>query len=119
LANRHERAKELLTDVLRGEHGQPHTSDYVYDEAVALVLPRTGEFEEARTVGERIRDGPVSLFFVDEPVFEDAVEAFERYADNGPNFTDATTVDLMERNSIDALLSFDDDFDGIVERGPG
>jgi predicted nucleic acid-binding protein len=32
------------------------------------------------------------------------------------SFTDATTVALVERHGIDAVLSFDDDFDGIVER---
>lgn len=115
-ANRHERAKEILTEVLRGEYGQPYTSDYVYDETVTLVLSRTNDFEEARTVGERIRDGPVSILFVDESVFGDAVDAFERYADHGLSFTDATTVALMERHDTDTLLSFDSDFDGVVER---
>jgi len=117
-ANRHARAKELLTEVLRGEHGQPYTSDYVYDETVTLVLSRTDDFGEARAVGERVRDGPVSLLFVDESVFEDAVEAFEMYADHGLSFTDATTVALMERHGIDTLLSFDSDFDGVVEKAP-
>ena len=32
------------------------------------------------------------------------------------SFTDATTVALAERRGIDRVLSFDDDFDGIVPR---
>jgi hypothetical protein len=32
------------------------------------------------------------------------------------SFTDAVTIALCEQHDIDAVLSFDDDFDGTIER---
>lgn len=49
-------------------------------------------------------------------LFDDSVATFERYRDHSLSFTDAKSVALVERYDIDAVLSFDDDFDGIVER---
>ncbi|ERH08525.1 MAG: hypothetical protein J07HX64_00266 [halophilic archaeon J07HX64] len=53
---------------------------------------------------------------VSAAVFDDAVDIFERYDDQALSFTDATTVALCRRHGIDAVLSFDDDFDGVVTR---
>ncbi|MFC7076964.1 hypothetical protein [Haloarcula halophila] len=44
------------------------------------------------------------------------MSAHETYADHELSFTDATTVVLVEQHDIDAVPSFDDDFDGIVDR---
>jgi predicted nucleic acid-binding protein len=120
-ATRHETADAAIDSVYRGELGQPYTSDYVYDETVTLTLQRTGRPDAARTVGRRIRGvdefhAAFSLVQVTAPIFERAVELFERYDDQHLSFTDATTVALVERHDFDAVLSFDDDFDGIVER---
>lgn len=53
-------------------------------------------------------------------VFTDAIEIFEQYDDQELSFTDATSVALCRRHDIDGVLSFDDDFDGLVERiSPG
>jgi predicted nucleic acid-binding protein len=55
---------------------------------------------------------------VSAAVFEDAVEVFEQYDDQALSFTDSTSVALCGRHDIDSILSFDDDFDGIVDRIP-
>ena len=44
------------------------------------------------------------------------VSVHQTYADHDPSFTDAMTVAMVEYNEIDGVLSFDDDFDGIVPR---
>ena len=49
-------------------------------------------------------------------MFSDSVAVFEQYDDQELSFTDATTVALAERHDIDSVLSFDDDFDGVVSR---
>lgn len=41
---------------------------------------------------------------------------YGRYSDHGLSFTDAMTVTMVEHHDIDTVLSFDDDFDGIVDR---
>ncbi|MUV59427.1 type II toxin-antitoxin system VapC family toxin [Halobacterium sp. CBA1126] len=120
-AARHDAASDALDAVYDGDFGQPYVSDYVYDEAVTLTLARSGSFGPAKRLGERLRGvdpypEAYELRRVSSAVFDDAVEAFERDDDHGLSFTDATTVALCERHDIDTVLSFDDDFDGIVER---
>lgn len=120
-ASRHSEATALLESVFDGEFGQPYTSDYIYDEAVTLTRRRTGSFEAATTVGDRILGrGEFPRIFepivVSERLFRESVATFERYADQELSFTDATTVTLCDARDIDYVASFDDDFDGLVER---
>lgn len=53
---------------------------------------------------------------VSPAVFDDAVSLFDRYDDQGLSFTDVSTIALAERHDVDTVLSFDNDFDGIVDR---
>lgn len=120
-ASRHDAASRALDAVYDGEFGQPYVSDYIYDEAVTLTLKRSGAFPSARRLGEKVRGADpypetYELLRVSAAVFDDAVEVFERYDDQALSFTDATTVALCRRHDIDAVLSFDDDFDGVTER---
>ena len=48
--------------------------------------------------------------------FSQAVETFERYKDQSLSFTDASTVAVTKEREIDYVLSFDNDFDGLVDR---
>jgi len=120
-ATRHEVAAEALDAVYDGELGQPYISDYVFDEAITLTRTRTGEFAAARRLSDRLRGydeypRAFEMLHVSSAVFTDAVAVFERYDDQDLSFTDATTVALTERHDIDRVLSFDDDFDGVVHR---
>lgn len=120
-ASRHETASTALEAVYDGELGQPFVSDYVFDEAITLTRRRTGSFEAAKRLGDRLRGAEsyptvYEFLYISPAVFADALEVFERYDDQSLSFTDATTVALLERHDIDSLLSFDDDFDGVVER---
>lgn len=120
-ASRHEDASDALETVYDGEFGAAYVTDYVYDETVTLTLKRTGSFSAAKRVGRRLRgDDPYppvyEMLRVSHAGFTDSVEVFERYDDQGLSFTDATTVALCDRRDIEAVLSFDDDFDGLVDR---
>jgi predicted nucleic acid-binding protein len=121
-ASRHDVARTALRAVLRSpEYGHVMTSDYIYDEAVTLTYRRTGRPADAVELGRRIRGidpYPTAIDFIhaSQPHFSDAVERFEQYADHGLSFTDAMTATLVEHHGIDAVLSFDDDFDGLVDR---
>lgn len=120
-ASRHDAASAALESVYDGDFGQPYVSDYIYDEAVTLTLKRGGSFTPARQLGEKIRGADpypkaFELLRVSAAVFDDAVTVFERYDDQALSFTDATTVALCRRHDIDAVLSFDDDFDGVIDR---
>ncbi|WP_324663815.1 type II toxin-antitoxin system VapC family toxin [Haloarcula sediminis] len=120
-AGRHDTAVTAVSTILRGEHGQPYVTDYIYDETVTLTLTRTDSHAEAMRVGRRLRgDGDFPELFqlrnLSNAVFEAAVDIFERYDDQQLSFTDATTVAFTETHDIDTVLSFDDDFDGLVDR---
>jgi len=116
-AEHHEAAKDTLTEVFRGEYGQPYVTDYIYDETVTLTRYRMGSFEEAKTVSDRILEmDAIRFVHVSPDVFEDAVSIFEKYDDQSLSFTDATTVAVMKKRGLDAVMSFDDDFDGVVDR---
>ncbi|QLG28918.1 type II toxin-antitoxin system VapC family toxin [Halorarum halophilum] len=120
-ASRHDEAHAFFEAMLDGEFGQPFTNDYVFDEVVTLTQRRTRDFDAARTIADRIRGvdpfpDVVSLEFIDQPVFESALEVFETYADHSLSFTDAVSVSHCEQASIDQIASFDDDFDGVFER---
>ena len=72
-------------------------------------------------VGRRLRGAGefpelFNLRCLDNSVFETAIDIFERDDDQQLSFTDATTVAFAETNDIDTVLSFDDDFDGLVDR---
>lgn len=119
-AARHQDASAALEAVYAGEYGLPYISEYIYDEAATLTLTR-GSFEPAKRLGERLRGAEsfpqtYEMLSVSAAVFADAVDVFETYDDQHLSFTDATTIALCDRHAIDAVLSFDDDFDGIIDR---
>lgn len=120
-ASRHSTANEAFRAVLSGEHGRLYTSDYVFNETVTLTRKRTGRFEYAKQVGDRILgDGDfpaaIEIINVSDELFDRSLETFERYNDHDLSFTDASIIALVQDQSIDAVLAFDDDFDGIVPR---
>lgn len=119
-AARHEDARNAFDAVLTGQYGQPYTSEYVLDEAVTLTRMRTGSFRAAKTIADRIRgEGEfptvVEMLFIDQDDLTEALTIFREYQDHSLSFTDATTIQLCERHGIDTVLSFDSDFDGIVD----
>ena len=120
-SSRHDTASDALVAVYDGTLGQPYVSDYVYDEAVTLTLKRTGSAESARQLGRRVRGSEpfpelYELLHVSPRLFGDAVDLFEQYDDQQLSFTDVATIAQMRDRDIDTVLSFDDDFDGIVDR---
>lgn len=120
-AARHEDAVDAFDALLDGEYGQPYTNDYVLDETVTLTRARTGSIEAATTVASRILgDEPfpcvIDLLHVQPDDVHASLAAFRRYDDHDLSFTDASILALCESRGIDAVLSFDTDFDGLVDR---
>jgi predicted nucleic acid-binding protein len=85
------------------------------------ALTRGGSFPAAKRLGQRLRGADsfpqtYEMLRVTAAVFADAVDILERYDDQQLSFTDATSIALCRRHDVDAILSFDDDFDGLVDR---
>lgn len=120
-ASRHEPATNALEAVYDGEFGKPYISDYVFDEAITLTRTRAGSHAAATRLSDRLRGQDsyphvYELLYVSAAVFTDGITVFERYDDQGLSFTDATSVALVNRHDIDEILSFDADFDGLIDR---
>lgn len=120
-ASRNETATAAIEKAIDGVFGQPYISDYIYDEAVTPTLKRSGNHGDATQLGKRLRGidpypSTYELLHVSAAAFDDAVDVFERHDDQQLSFTDATTVALTRRHGIDHVLSFDDDFGGLVDR---
>lgn len=120
-AVRAEVAAAVMDQVLAGALGTPVVTDYLHDEGVTLTLARAKSYGAAKSLSDRLlgRNGFPDAFrfvWVGEDGFERGLEVFETYPDQGLSFTDATSIAVMEQHGIDRILSFDDDFDGIVDR---
>jgi predicted nucleic acid-binding protein len=120
-ASRHGVGMDALNTVLSSaEYGHVLTSDYVYDEVVTLTHQRTGDITAGIDVGRRIRGegypDAIELLYGSRQLFDAAVQTHQEYADHGLSFTDAMTVAMVDHHDIDAVLSFDDDFDGVLDR---
>lgn len=120
-ASRHADGARALSHVLASaSHGRIVTSDYVFDEVVTLTLRRTGRVEDAVALARRLRgDGypdAIDILHASPAHFDRAFEVFETYDEHQLSFTDAMTLALVEAHDLDAVLSFDDDFDGLVDR---
>jgi predicted nucleic acid-binding protein len=120
-ASRHDVGFEALNEALTStEYGRVMTSDYVYDEVVTLTHRRTGDIDAGLEVGRRIRgDGypsAIDLLHASPSLFDRAVAVHRKYTEHQLSFTDAMTVAHVEHHDIDRVVSFDDDFDGIVDR---
>jgi predicted nucleic acid-binding protein len=107
--------------VLDGAYGQPYTSDYVLDEVVTLTRARTESFEAANTVADQILgEDPFprvfELLYSHPDDVHASLETFRQYGDHDLSFTDASIIALCEARGIDAVLIFDTDFDGLIDR---
>jgi predicted nucleic acid-binding protein len=116
----HTRALELMRSIVDGELGTAYTSDYIFDEAVTVALIRTRRPEIALSVGRMILGELTAPFLailrVGVEAFEDAWRLFPQYTRRRLSFTDCTSITLMRTRSIESIVSFDTDFDGIVPR---
>ena len=117
----HARAIELFQEILRGEHGATHTTDFVFAEAVTVALARTRRHSAAVGVGEfalRAGDGRrlFPMHYVTPDELRGAWEEFRRYRDKGLSMVDWTSVVVARDLEADAILSFDEGFDGIYPR---
>jgi predicted nucleic acid-binding protein len=63
-------------------------------------------------------DGPpwLDLVFVDEAVWRTARDRYRVLSRAGVSFTDCTSIALAHRHALSAIVSFDDDFDGLLPR---
>lgn len=120
-----EEAEAILAACMDGVHGAVLTTSDVVDETFTLLLARGSPLahaEQFRTlVGWGTDEPPLaSVLEIDQTRRRRAWDAFERhYEEKGLSFTDCTSLVTMRERGIDKIASFDDGFDGLVERVDG
>ena len=119
----HDVAVNLLEDIMRNRYRAPFTSDYIFDEAVTVALYRTRDSRKAIDVGELIIGNKekgiaqfVNILPVSKIVFNEAWKIFLKYTKKMLSFTDCTSIALIKEREMDYIASFDEDFNGIVNR---
>ena len=119
----HAQASGLIDDIMDNKHGAVFTSNAVFEEAVTFLLYKTGDIRNATIVRDLILGDKeknmlqfTNLLFVDKEVLDKGWKIFVKYAGKKLSFTDCTTIELMNSKDIESLASFDNGFDGIVER---
>lgn len=113
----HGRSRSLMRRALKGEFGRICTSGYVIDEAVATALVRTRRHDLAVDVGKYIIESPrITKLWVTKDAFKEAWETFKTLKDNPMSFTDCSSLDLIKKNNIKQIMSFDSGFDGLTSR---
>jgi hypothetical protein len=113
----HTRSRELMKKALKAEFGTVYTSDYIIDEAVTTALVRTRRHDLALDIGKYIIESPrITKLWTTKETFELAWQKFQTLKDKPLSFTDCTTLAHIQKNQINQILSFNSDFDGLLQR---
>ena len=106
----HETAHKFLPTLASGKHGISITTDYVLDETLTLLKSRRS-FSSASAFMDKIkRSKSVRVFWVEEGLFEKALDTFKRSDHKSWSFTDCTSFALMKDLLIPAAFTFDNHF---------
>jgi len=107
----HDRAVEIVGGIDRGALPTGHVTNYVLLETLTWIHARQ-RHETAGDLHRRLnQSGGFEIHHAAQTDFAAATELFETY--DGLAFGDATIVAYMQREGIDYLYSFDDDFDAV------
>jgi len=108
----HATAKEIMDSVEEGNFGKTYTSDYILDEVVAFTCRKTKSQDIVLEAIDLIQNSArIDLLHVDKSIFASAKMCAEQHPYLMLSFTDWTTANLMVKNDIEDLLSFDSGFD--------
>lgn len=121
----HDEAEALMRRIAEGEIGTTFVTTYVVDETLTLLRARNQPPHRIRqTMALMGLDvdadvpGLAHLLPVDPVVFHPAVERFQQLADQGLSFTDCTTLTVQQQRGLDAIATFDEDFEGLAPTVP-
>lgn len=117
---KHKRARELIDEIVRGSRGHAFVTDYIVAETLnyAVAKHRDRHFPErvAKSLLGEDEAPWVEMRRIDEVVWRLAREKFRIWSRAGLSFTDCTSLAAVEAMGLEAIVSFDSGFDGIVAR---
>lgn len=108
----HIRVKSIIKRLLK-ERSIVFTSNDVIDETVTRLIKTTNSRVVAqfiKVISENISKNNLTQLWVDEQIQTEAFELVEKFSEHKLSLTDATTIALAKKNSIDSVISLDSDF---------
>ena len=116
----HPRAAKTLPQLLRGRHGKLFVSDYVLAETLNYFVAKSRDPTSADRIATDLlgeASAPwLQVIRVDGPMWAAAREKFRALSKAGLSFTDYTSIAAVELLGLDAIVSYDGGFDGLVTR---
>lgn len=116
----HARAKEIVDEVQDGRHGAAFVSDHILAEALNYFVAKSRDVGKPDRIARDLLgedSAPwIDIVFIDEVVWRQARERYRTLSRARVSFTDCTTLVFAERHALKAVISFDDDFDGLLPR---
>ena len=113
----HKRAVILLNNLRKGKYGTGILTDYVLDETVTLLYVRSKRKELAIHAGDIIISEKLGKFF---PISYELIiktwDKFQSLIERGLSFTDCSLITIADYLDCHDILSFDTDFDGLINR---
>lgn len=107
----HHRAREIIRGIDHGDLPKAIVTNYVIAETLNLIREKLGA-DAANQMLDRIIEGAhFEMIHAPKSDFTAAQSLFRRY--DTLSFVDSTVVAYMDRENIEYLYSFDDDFDAI------
>lgn len=103
----HHKQASILFERLKTRHAQATTTSFVVTET-ATVLSHAGGQALANTfLQEVIKRPQFSVVFIDETLYEAALDIFGRQTARGTSVADCANVAVMRQLAIPEILSFD------------
>ena len=97
----------LIVHALEGKWGRVFTTDLIVSETVTMLRYRIS-LKAALSFLNALRKSGISLLFMDEETYEEAVKVLTKYSDRKLSFTDSLTIVFSEKLGIDYLATFDE-----------
>ncbi len=106
----HEAACKFLSKIASGKHGISVTTDYILDETLTLLRSRRSLSSASSFIDKIKKSKSVRVFWVEEDLFEKALDMFKRSDHKSWSFTDCTSFALMKDLLIPNAFTFDRHF---------
>lgn len=106
----HEAACKFLAEIASGKHGVSVTTDYVLDETLTLLRSRRDLASASYFIDKIRKSKSIRVFWIDESLFEKALDVFRKSDHKSWSFTDCTSFALMRDLSVSEAFTFDTHF---------
>jgi len=105
----HQAARALIRD-FEGHRTLLVTTDYIFDEVITVLLVRGNKDIAIQAGKAMLEEANIEIMRIDEEIFNEAWEMFQKFKDKEWSFTDCTSYVLMDKLNIKTGISFDRHF---------